>query len=133
MKTTTNIMSACCPSGGLGPAPLNDRTPKGRIVTWSPIIITDDQNGDTNNLNNNDKTSKNQDTKKSSRPALSYYQVGPEQNPKRVVLVFTDVFGIDTGNHRAFCDVLQSRLGDDTAVYCPDLFRGRPLMHDYGR
>jgi dienelactone hydrolase len=110
-------MSVCCPPGGLGRTPLCKRTPQGRLITWSPII-TDEAN--------------NTIGKCSPRKELSCYHVGPEHNPRRVVVVFTDVFGLDVGNHKAFCDVLQKKLGDDTAVYCPDLFRGNPLMHDYG-
>ena len=55
------------------------------------------------------------------------YQVGSE-NPSRVVLVFSDVYGIDSGHHKAFCDVLQTKLGNSTAVWMPDLFRGHPIM-----
>ena len=100
-------MPVCCPPGSLGPAsPLSQIKPKGKLITWRPE--TDD------NATN-------------PRPELSCYQIGPD-HPKRVVVVFTDVYGIDQGNHKAFCDVLHERLGDDTTVFCPDLFRGDPLM-----
>jgi len=50
---------------------------------------------------------------------------------KRIVLVFTDVFGYEAGNHRLFSDVLAKRLGGPTAgttaVLVPDLFRGNPI------
>lgn len=48
---------------------------------------------------------------------------------ERIVLIFTDVFGYDTGNHKLFADTLAARLGHDgsTAVLVPDLFRGNPI------
>lgn len=48
---------------------------------------------------------------------------------KRVVVVFTDVFGFEAANHRLFADVLASRLCSSarTAVLVPDLFRGNPI------
>eukprot|EP00934_Nitzschia_sp_Nitz4_P002630 Nitzschia sp. Nitz4//scaffold82_size85912//57373//58227//NITZ4_005148-RA/size85912-processed-gene-0.122-mRNA-1//-1//CDS//3329558856//2620//frame0 len=96
-------MSVCCPSGGLGPAPLSSTTPKGKVVTLSPKSET------------------------STRAPLACYQVGPE-NPKRIICVFSDVYGIDSGTHKAYCDTLQERLGEFTAVWMPDLFRGSTLF-----
>jgi len=58
-----------------------------------------------------------------------YKSVG-KNTPKRVILVFTDVFGIDSGNQKVFCDLLQEAMGDDTHVWMPDLFRGKPMMRD---
>lgn len=47
---------------------------------------------------------------------------------KRVVFVFSDVYGYDTGNHILFADVLADRLdATKTAVLMPDLFRGNPI------
>jgi dienelactone hydrolase len=117
-------MSVCCPPGGLGRTELCDRTPQGRLITWSPLKVADGSEAGSSNLQNR--------MTNHPRKEVSCYHVGPETNPRRVVVVFTDVFGLDSGNHKAFCDVLQKKLGDDTAVYCPDLFRGNPLMHDYG-
>lgn len=96
-------MAACCPPGSLGPAPLNTRTPKGATI----------------HLESNEG--------ESSPPPLPCYQVGPK-NPKRIICVFSDVFGVDSGNHYVFCDTLQEALGETTAVWMPDLFRGAPLM-----
>lgn len=51
-------------------------------------------------------------------------------NLKRIVLVFTDVFGYEAGNHKLFADTLASRLGaakGTVAVLVPDLFRGNPI------
>ena len=114
-KKDIRTMSICCPPGSLGPAPLNERTPEGKVVTWNPIV-------------NNEKS---ETSSSSTRKPLSCYQVGPD-NPRRIIVVFTDVYGINSGNHKVFCDVLQQKMGDDTAVYCPDLFRGSPLMHQFG-
>ena len=101
-------MSTCCPPGSLGPAPLSERTPLGSLVTWQAL------------------------TEGSNRPDLSCYQVGGKNVIKRVIVVFTDVYGLESGNHKVFCDVLQACLGEETLVCCPDLFRGRPLMRQYG-
>ena len=101
-------MASCCPPGALGPAPLNTLEPKGKIEILSPKV------------------------EGSSRQELPCYQVGANANPKRIVVVFTDVFGIDSGNHKVFCDVLQECLGDETQVWMPDLFRGSPAIRDLG-
>ncbi|KAL3925572.1 MAG: hypothetical protein SGILL_000323 [Bacillariaceae sp.] len=103
-------MPVCCPPGSLGAAPLNQLTPKGKIITWHPSTSPDSEG--------------------SQRPELSCYQVGSD-HPKHVVVVFTDVYGLDQGNHKAFCDVIQERMGDDTTVFCPDLFRGLPLTRNW--
>jgi len=99
------IMAACCPEGSLGAAaPSNEGGgPRGRMLT----------------LNS------------SNRPDMPCYQVGSE-NPKKIICVFSDVFGIESGRHKAFCDSLSERLGsEEVAVWMPDLFRGRPLMFDW--
>lgn len=59
---------------------------------------------------------------------LPVYLTGTELNKaKRIVLVFTDVFGIDTGNHKVVADRLGRNLAN-TAVVIPDLFRGEPIL-----
>ena len=68
----------------------------------------------------------------SQRTALPCYQVGPDQ-PQQLVLVFSDVHGVDTGNHKVFCSALQAKLDNSTtAVWMPDLFRGYPMAPDVG-
>eukprot|EP00934_Nitzschia_sp_Nitz4_P002909 Nitzschia sp. Nitz4//scaffold82_size85912//58543//59397//NITZ4_005149-RA/size85912-processed-gene-0.38-mRNA-1//-1//CDS//3329558859//2899//frame0 len=96
-------MSVCCPPGGLGIAPLSTLTPKGKVVSLGPKLET------------------------STRDPMQCYQVGPE-NPKRIICVFSDVFGMESGSHKAYCDTLQEQLGECTAVWMPDLFRGSPLF-----
>ena len=72
----------------------------------------------------------------SQRTELPCYQVGcsnpGEEEAKYLVLVFSDVHGPDTGNHKAFCDALQEKLGESWAVWMPDLFRGHPMAPDVG-
>jgi dienelactone hydrolase len=62
---------------------------------------------------------------------LRAYVVGNEQG-SRAVLVFSDVFGIDSGNHKVVCDTIAERLGDDTLVIMPDLFRGCAIVGGWG-
>ena len=111
-------MAVCCPAGSLGAAtPLNQHVPKGKIVTWRQIPFHDD-------------TATPAATNRQRRPELSCYQVGSDK-AKRVIVVFTDVYGLEQGNHKAFCDVIQDRMGNDTTVFCPDLFRGSPLFKNW--
>jgi dienelactone hydrolase len=98
---------SCCPPGSLGAAPLSTLTPKGKMVDLPP-------------------------SDGSSRTVMPCYQVGSATPPKRVLVVFPDVFGINSGNTKVVCDVLQEQLGDDTAVWMPDMFRGKPIMGSWG-
>ena len=101
-------MPGCCPPGALGPASgpaMHALKPRGHVVTLTAGNA-------------------------SHRPDLPCYQVGPTA-PQRIIVVFSDVFGVDAGNHKVFCDALQQRLGPTTCVWMPDLFRGRPLMSTY--
>lgn len=65
----------------------------------------------------------------STRTPMPCYQVGPS-NPKRIIVVFSDVYGIDSGSHKVICDVLQEAMNDDstTAVWMPDMMRGKPIL-----
>lgn len=103
-------MSACCPPGALGTFS-NDLKPKGTVEVLSAV-------------------------EGSGLKGLPCYKsVGSSATtakPKRIVLVFTDVFGIDSGNHKIFCDVLQNSMGEDTQVWMPDLFRGNPILRELG-
>lgn len=104
-------MASCCPPGALG-AFHSDLKPKGKIEILSPKV---DGSG--------------------LRDMSCYKSVGEtniNEKPKKVVLVFSDVFGIDTGNHKVFCDLLQESMGNDTQVWMPDMFRGNPILRDFG-
>lgn len=90
--------SPCCPPGSIGPVPLSKKEAKGRMIELS----TPD------------------DVKLKPLPA---YITGNEQG-WRNVLVFSDIFGIDSGNHKVVCDAISERLGEDFLVIMPDLFRG---------
>jgi dienelactone hydrolase len=98
-------MAACCPPGAVGVASFQQGPTKGKMVTLSPEDV-------------------------SSRPTLECYQIGPSK-PKYILVVFSDVFGIEAGNHKAFCDTLQGLMGEETAIWMPDLFRGNPIMTDW--
>ncbi|CAB9500987.1 Dienelactone hydrolase family protein [Seminavis robusta] len=52
-----------------------------------------------------------------------------DKSTKRVVVVFTDVYGIDAGHHKVFADCLAERL--DCSVIVPDLFRGVPILQPW--
>jgi len=57
-----------------------------------------------------------------------YCSGSPLESSKRVVLLYTDVFGIDTGHHKAIADRLAEKLGTKTSVLIPDFFRGKPIV-----
>lgn len=67
----------------------------------------------------------------SKRKELPTYIVGQEEAPSSIVVVFTDVYGIESGNQKVFCDALSERL-DSSLVIMPDLFRGNPIMGSWG-
>lgn len=62
---------------------------------------------------------------------LEAYVAGNEQG-SRAVLVFSDVFGIHSGNHKVVCDAIAEKLGDDFLVIMPDLFRGCAIVGGWG-
>jgi dienelactone hydrolase len=107
-------MAACCPPGAIGVASFQQGPTKGKMVTLSATTTSDDDGSSSS----------------SSRPSLECYQIGPSK-PKYIIVVFSDVFGIEAGNHKAYCDTLQGLMGDETAVWMPDLFRGKPLLTDW--
>lgn len=100
--------TVCCPPGAIGSVPLNKLAPKGKTVNLSSKV------------------------EGSTLSDIACYQTGPTESIKRIIVVFSDVYGPETGNHKVICDVLQEKLGDDTAVWMPDVFRGRPLLYDWG-
>ena len=51
--------------------------------------------------------------------------------PSKVVIIYSDVYGFASGNHRTFADSLQSSLGPSYAVLLPDLFRGCPALRPW--
>lgn len=104
-------MSVCCPPGALGTFS-NDFKPKGKVEILSAV-----------------------DGSSGLKSLPCYKSVGSSataEKPKRIILVFTDVFGVDNGNHKVFCDILQESMGDDTQVWMPDLFRGNPILRELG-
>jgi len=53
------------------------------------------------------------------------------QKIRKIVIVFTDVYGMRSGNHQTFADTLQLALGEDVGVLVPDTFRGCPPMQPF--
>lgn len=94
---------ACCPSGSIGFLGLNPIPTVGSTVELSPEDAAD----------NNDI------------PPLPCYTTG--SGSKRIIIVFSDVYGMQTGNHKVFCDELSKRIPDAT-ILLPDLFRGNPIL-----
>jgi len=104
-------LEGCCPPGAFGAmgVPVSTGSLKGKVVSLQVL-----------------------DKESSQRSLMPCYQVSSSSEPKSLVLVFSDVHGVDTGNHKVFCDSLQEKLGADTAVWMPDLFRGYPMAPDVG-
>jgi dienelactone hydrolase len=48
---------------------------------------------------------------------------------KDIIVVFTDVYGVDSGNHQTFADALSKKTGKTVLV--PDLFRSSPAMNPW--
>jgi dienelactone hydrolase len=100
---------SCCPPGSVGPATVrSDRPLQGVMVEISP------PSAELVGL----------------LPMPCYCTGTPlAHKPERIVVVFTDVYGMDSGNHKAFADGLAERLG--CAVVMPDLFRGVPILQPW--
>ena len=63
---------------------------------------------------------------------LDLYIVGALDtvNPAtKAVIIYSDVYGEKSGNHRRFTDQLQSSLGPEYVVVLPDFFRGAPALN----
>mmetsp|Transcript_7629 Transcript_7629/g.12346 ORF Transcript_7629/g.12346 Transcript_7629/m.12346 type:complete len:248 (-) Transcript_7629:979-1722(-) len=56
---------------------------------------------------------------------LRYYIIS--KGDDRAVVMYHDIFGVDSGRHVAMCDDIAERL--KCTVVCPDLFHGVPLKH----
>lgn len=98
------LSSPCCPPESIGPIPISKKETRGTVVE-----LTCDE-----------------------RKPMNAYVVGKLQGASRAVIVYTDVFGVDSGNHKVICDELAERLGDDTLVIMPDLFRGVAILGGWG-
>ena len=66
-------------------------------------------------------------TQNSTSHMACYITGTPLPEARRIVLMFTDVFGYKSGNHRVVADRLGSRL-ESTAVLIPDFFHGNPIL-----
>lgn len=58
-------------------------------------------------------------------PTLPCYVARPPGPAKRGVVMFTDMFGVDTGRHRQFCDQLAD---EGFLAVCPNFFAGNPYV-----
>jgi len=98
---------SCCPSGALGAAPEN----KSRVASGTTIIIEHGQNTELN---------------------ISCYMTGTPltENPDRIIVLYSDVFGPDPGLQKQHAETLAERLTCEgkhsVTVLSPDLFRGQP-------
>ena len=102
----------CCPPGSMGPAmvPLDATTklPRGTMIEIpSPSCEL------------------------VGMQPMPCYCTGPLLDPttKRLVMIFSDVYGVDSGNTKVFADQLAQRL--DCPVIIPDLFRGVPILQPW--
>ena len=98
-------MAVCCPEGSIGAAQFTDNTePNGTIETMEKNTI---------------------------EQAMKMYITGvPLSQTKRIVIVFSDVYGYDSGRHFQFADELSNKLSSTTVVV-PDIFRGSPCMQPW--
>lgn len=104
MVSTPLTTSPCCPNGSLGAA-ANNPEGSGR---W---LVAEERNG---------------------RSDMDIYVAGAEiPDAEKIVIIFTDVFGVRAGNHRIIADILAKNLGDNVAVLIPDLFRGNPAFQPW--
>eukprot|EP00927_Polykrikos_kofoidii_P078447 TRINITY_DN75269_c0_g1_i1.p1 TRINITY_DN75269_c0_g1~~TRINITY_DN75269_c0_g1_i1.p1 ORF type:complete len:364 (+),score=45.35 TRINITY_DN75269_c0_g1_i1:47-1093(+) len=97
-----SVTPPCCPSGS-HPALQEPYTPKGSF----------------------------QHTEKTQ---IDYYQYCPSKKTTKrrvkLLLVFTDVFGMHSGRHREICDQLGDGLdsgNEEIQIVMPDMFRGNPI------
>ena len=97
---------ACCPEGSLPPVTFDTGQ---SIGTTQEIEKSYDQD------------------------SMKIYVTPPNslRQSKRIVVVFSDVYGYSSGLHFQFADALAKKLGTDTTVVIPDLFRGSPCMQPW--
>lgn len=111
--TKTEVKPPCCPRDSLPPASvLHAQDPQGTVTEISP------PEGLVGML-----------------PMPCYCTGVPLKKATRIVVVFTDVYGMDSGHHKVFADTLAERLSEDAkeqvAVVIPDLFRGTPILQPW--
>ena len=108
-------MSACCP-------PRSEGAPIASTLSWGSFLGAASPSGRIVEI----------PAAKTDAKMPCYVTGAPLSSPnlKHIILVFTDVFGFEAGNHKLFADVLASRLGaeeGETTVLLLDLFRGNPI------
>lgn len=132
-------MTVCCPSDSLPAAPL----PPSQSETYRKINSTCSMCCCDNRLSMHVPIGKTikipSQRNRSDLDCLSWlpssysndvecYITGvPLQEATQIILVFADVYGMQYGNHKAFCDQLADHL-PQTTILLPDLFRGSPIL-----
>ena len=96
---------SCCPPGSIGFSRTTPAVVNGTMLELEAAAV--------------------ENSNKVCRPAMPCYTTG--SGTSHVILVFSDVYGMETGNHKSFCDTLSARLNDAT-VLMPDMFRGDPIL-----
>jgi hypothetical protein len=143
-------MASCCPPGSLGPAapPLSSQTAlQGRMEVMTP---PDDEDHFDLMQDDIQPMPCYVTTGREMAPESAAASTGPSssdssslwQSTNRVIVIFTDVFGLDSGHHKAFADTLAARLNRQndsdsnntntiatTTVVMPDIFRGKPIAN----
>lgn len=114
-KTKPASPKACCPRDSLPPAlTLHNQDPRGQMVEITPP--------------------KEDTTLVGMLPMACYCTGKPIPEASRIVVVFSDVYGINAGHHKVFADMLAERLAEDgvsTSVIVPDMFRGSPILQPW--
>ena len=119
-----NTKPACCPEGSIGAAPVHlqeDAAPQGHMIE---IPLPSDEK-------DSDKTSS---PLVGLQPMPCYCTGAPLETASKIVVVFSDVYGIDAGRHKIFCDHLAERMTTEkqaVAVILPDLHRGVPILQPW--
>lgn len=122
---------SCCPPGSHG----KRRASSSGCSSGGRLVVIEDGDGEPNR----------------NLPCYVAANSAPLETSRRVVVVYTDVFGVDSGRHKQFADRLAAALnGNDnaagdgettqttdaaaasaatptTTVLIPDFFRGKPL------
>ena len=102
---TNESSAACCPDSAVG---VSSTHPVGK-GKW---IVVDGNNG---------------------RKSMEAYVAGADiAEAGRLIVMFTDVFGVRSGNHQICADALAQKLEhENTCVVVPDLFRKNPALQPW--
>ena len=112
---------ACCPAGSMGEAPAFASNSNNHVQGTMVEIPA--------------PTPPSKDEDSSNHHQLSdmpcYMTGAPLSTADSIVVIFTDVYGLESGRHKVFADLLVAATttsSSNTAVLIPDLFRGDPIL-----